>query len=93
MNINASYTTTPTCTGTPTTVGTFTLVVWARLLGHTTKYDKDASLTYQVTPQPITAVALATEPGLPAIGLLAGHTDRHADRRERPGAVPVPRGV
>ena len=39
-NINSSYTTTATCTWTPTTTGSFTLVVWARLIGHTANYDQ-----------------------------------------------------
>ena len=64
-NLTTSYTTSASCTWTPTAAGTYTLVVWARLLGHTANYDRYASLSYQVTPQPLTAVALAVNPASP----------------------------
>ena len=47
-NINGTYTTTASCTWTPATAGTFTLVVWARLVGHTANYDQYATQGYQV---------------------------------------------
>ena len=64
-NLNSSYTTTATCTWTPATAGTFTLVVWARLIGHTANYDQYASQVYQVTLPPLTAVALSASPTSP----------------------------
>ena len=38
-NLTAGYTTTATCIWAPLAAGTYTLVVWARLLGHTANYD------------------------------------------------------
>ena len=64
-DLNCSYTTTPSCTWAPSTSGSFTLVVWAREVGHTANYDVFATLPYQVTPAPLTAVALATTPASP----------------------------
>ena len=61
-NLNGSYTTTATCTWTPTTAGTYTLVVWARVVGHTANYDQYAAQGYQVTVPPLTAVALTAIP-------------------------------
>ena len=66
-NINSSFTTTATCTWTPTAAGSYTLVVWARLIGHTANYDQYQSQAYQVTSAvaPITAVAMAVTPTSP----------------------------
>ena len=64
-NMNGSYTTTATCTWTPTTAGNYTLVVWARLIGHTANYDQYASLPYQITFPPFTAVTLSVNPVSP----------------------------
>ena len=64
-NLNSSYTTTATCTWTPTAVGTYTLVVWARVIGHTATYDQYATQVYQVTVAPLTAVALSATPTSP----------------------------
>ena len=47
-NLNSSYTTTATCTWTPMTSGTYTLVVWARLIGHTADYDQYQTISYQI---------------------------------------------
>ena len=65
FNLTTSYTTSASCSWTPTSAGTFTLVVWARIIGHTASYDKYAVLSYQVTTQPLSAVALAVTPGSP----------------------------
>ena len=62
VNINSTYTTTATCTWTPAAVESYTLVVWARLIGHTANYDQYASQGYQVTVPPLTAVALKATP-------------------------------
>ena len=64
-NLNSAYTTTATCTWTPSTAGPFTLVVWARLAGHTANYDQYATLPYQVNYAPLTAVALSATPAAP----------------------------
>ena len=64
-NLNANYTTTASCSWTPTSLGTYTLVVWARIIGHTASYDRYASINYQVTLQPLTAVTLAVKPASP----------------------------
>ena len=61
-NLNAAYTATTSCNWTPATAGNFTLVVWARLAGHTANYDEYATLAYQVTVPPLTAVTLAPPP-------------------------------
>ena len=63
--INGSYTTTATCTWTPAIAGTYTLVVWARLIGHTANYDQYASQAYQINVPPFTAVALSASPASP----------------------------
>ena len=63
--LNAGYTSTATCTWTPATAGTYTLVVWARLLGQTVNYNQYAALVYQVTVMPLTAVALGATPASP----------------------------
>ena len=63
--INGSYTTTATCTWTPAIAGAFTLVVWAREVGHTANYDAYAALPYQINVPPLTAVALAAKPASP----------------------------
>ena len=63
-NLTAGYTTTATCSWTPTSTGTYTLVVWARITGHTANYDKYQSLIYQITTA-LTAVALSATPGTP----------------------------
>ena len=64
-NVNTGYTTTASCVWTPTAANTYSLVVWARVVGHTTNYDQFASLGYQVTIPPLTAVALAVTPAAP----------------------------
>ena len=43
-NLTTGYTTTASCSWTPASVGTYTLMVWARLLGHTADYDQSQSL-------------------------------------------------
>ena len=48
-NLNANYTTTPIITWTPTVANNYTLVVWARTVGHTDNYDQYVALSYQVT--------------------------------------------
>ena len=64
-NLTSAYTTTASCSWTPASAGSFTLVVWARIIGHTANYDQYATLNYQVTLQPITAVALSAKPVSP----------------------------
>ena len=64
-NINGSYTTTATCNWTPALATAFTLVVWAREVGHTANYDAYATIPYQVNATPLTAVALAVKPAAP----------------------------
>ena len=59
-NLTTSYTTTASCTWTPLSPGTFTLVVWARIIGHTANYDQYQSLIYQIIT-PLTAVALNSQ--------------------------------
>ena len=61
-NLTSTYTTTPTVTWTPTTASTYTLVVWARLIGHTANYDQYATGSYQVTPPVPKAVGLTATP-------------------------------
>ena len=48
-DINSTYTTTATCTWTPTVAEAYTLVVWARLTGQTVNYDQYQAITYQIT--------------------------------------------
>ena len=64
-NLTSAYTTIPTVNWTPATANTYTLVVWARIIGHTASYDKFASTTYQVTYPPITALTLNVNPASP----------------------------
>ena len=64
-NLNAGYTTTAICVWTPTAAHAYTLVVWARTIGHTAGYDQYAVLSYQVTIPPLTAVALSAAPASP----------------------------
>ena len=64
-NLTAVYTSTATCIWTPSATGTYTLVVWARIVGHTANYDRYATLNYQVTVPPISVVTLAATPTSP----------------------------
>ena len=64
-NLTAGYTTTASCVWTPTMADSYTLVVWAREVGHTANYDQFALDSYQVTIPPLTAVALAVTPAAP----------------------------
>ena len=64
-NLNAGYTSTASCNWTPAAAGSYTLVVWARIVGHTVNYDHYATLAYQVTIPPLTAVALKANPASP----------------------------
>ena len=64
-NLQSTYTTTASCTWTPTVVRSYTLVVWARILGHTANYDVYASQGYQITPLPISQVTLIAAPASP----------------------------
>ena len=66
-NLTTGYTPTVSCSSTPTVIRSYTLVVWARLIGHTANYDQYAALNYTVTPPPITAVALTTQPASPRL--------------------------
>ena len=72
-------------------------MVWARAVGHTVNYDKYATLTYQVTPLPLTAVTLSAHPAVAATGQYADHADRYSHRRRRrcntssASATPTPR--
>ena len=86
--MNYTYSTSLPAPGRPAKATTYTLAVWARDTGETVSYDKYASLTYQVAPQPITAVTLAAaHSGLSTTGQHAGDADRLIDRRRRAGAV------
>ena len=49
--MNAIYTTTATCTWTPATPASFTLVVWAREVGHTANYDAYATSPIRSMPR------------------------------------------
>ena len=48
-NLNTGYTTTATCNWTPAAAGAYTLVVWARVVGHSANYDRYQAVVYQVS--------------------------------------------
>ena len=41
----------PSCTWTPMSAGAYTLVVWARLIGHSANYDQYGVSNFQVIDQ------------------------------------------
>ena len=71
------------CTWTPTTAGAYTLVVWARLVGHTANYDQYAAIPYQITSAAADRGRARRESRLAAAGQHGDHPDRHAHRRRR----------
>ena len=64
-NLTASYTANTSCTWTPASAGSYTLVVWARIPGQTVNFDQYAAQNYLVTVPPLTAVALSASPASP----------------------------
>ena len=71
------YTTTASCTWTPTTANAYTLVVWARQLGHTANYDQYATQVYQVNAPKLTAVSAQRQPAFSAKPRHADYVLRH----------------
>ena len=64
-NLTAGYITTASCTWTPAVAHTYTLVVWARAVGHAANYDAYCTMTYQVNLALLNAVALSAKPAAP----------------------------
>ena len=56
------YTTTMTCNWTPTTAQAYTLVVWARQIGHSNNYDTFQSISYQINLPSATLTASPASP-------------------------------
>ena len=89
-NLTPAYSTSASCTWTPTQPAAYAVVVWAREVGHSANYDQNASLPYQVNLPALTHVTLGAMPAAPQFFNTAITLDRGGHSYRRASGISVP---